>query len=75
MNKLTDKYHRWVVWSDDDQADLGRCPDLFLGGVHGDDPLKVAAQFQFVTDQWEIKHLASLAAFPPVCIKPMMEVA
>ena len=75
MNKLTDKYQRWVTWSDDDQAYLGRCPDLFLGGVHGNDPLKVAAQLQLVIDQWEIEHLASLSAFPPVRIKPMMEVA
>jgi hypothetical protein len=75
MNKLTNKYHRWVACSDDDQAYLGRCPDLFLGGVHGNGPLKVAAQLQHVIDQWEIEHLASLAAFPSVRIKPMMEVA
>lgn len=75
MKKLSDQYHRWVAWSEDDQAYLGRCPDLFLGGVHGDDPLKVAAQLQRVIDQWETEHLTSLSAFPPVRIKPMMEVA
>ena len=75
MKKQTDKYHRWVAWSDDDQAYIGRCPDLFLGGVHGDDPIKVATQLQAVIDQWEIDFNESAAVFPPVRIKPMMEVA
>jgi hypothetical protein len=75
MKKLTDKYHRWVAWSEDDQVYLGRCPDLFLGGVHGDDPLKVAKQLQLAIDRWETEHLASCSEFPPALVKPMMEVA
>ena len=75
MKKETDQYHRWVAWSEDDQAYVGRCPDLFLGGVHGDDPIKVARQLQITIDEWEQEHLASSVAFPPVRIKPMMEVA
>ena len=75
MKKQTDKYHRWVAWSEDDQAYIGRCPDLFLGGVHGDDPIKVAKHLQSVIDQWELELGESSAAFPPVRIKPMMEVA
>ena len=75
MKKETDKYHRWVAWSEDDQAYIGRCPDLFIGGVHGEDPIKVAKQLQIVIDEWESEHRAASAAFPPVRTKPMMEVA
>jgi hypothetical protein len=75
MKNQTDKYHRWVAWSEEDQTYIGRCPDLFLGGVHGDDPLKVAKQLQIVIDEWEVEHLASALIFPPVRTKPMMEVA
>ena len=75
MKKETDKYHRWVAWSEDDQVYVGRCPDLFLGGIHGDDPIKVAKQLQAVIDEWELEHRDSAAAFPPVRVKPTMEVA
>jgi len=75
MKKETDKYHRWVAWSEEDQAYIGRCPDLFLGGVHGDDPIKVARLLQNVIDQWEMEHQASALDFPSVRVKPMMEVA
>lgn len=26
--KTIDEYHRWVEWSDEDQAYIGKCPDL-----------------------------------------------
>jgi predicted RNase H-like HicB family nuclease len=29
------KYTLIVEWSDEDQIYIGRCPDLFWGGVHG----------------------------------------
>jgi hypothetical protein len=75
MNKATDKYHRWVAWSEEDQVYLGRCPDLFLGGVHGKDPIQVAKQLQTVIDEWEIEHGSSASDFPPVRVKPTMEFA
>jgi hypothetical protein len=42
MKRKTDIYHRWVAWSEEDQTYIARCPDLFHGGVHGDEPIKVA---------------------------------
>ena len=53
MKRATDIYHRWVAWSEEDQTYIGRCPDLFRGGVHGDEPLKVARELQQVIDEWE----------------------
>lgn len=75
MKKATDQYHRWVAWSEEDQVYIGRCPDLFLGGVHGNDPIKVAKQLQAVIDEWEIEHGSSSVDFPPVRVKPTMEFA
>lgn len=33
--------HFVISWSGEDQCYVGRCPDLFLGEVHGEDPDKV----------------------------------
>ena len=71
--KNTDKYHRWVAWSEEDQCYIGRCPDLFLGGCHGDNALEVAAELQQIIDDWEEDFKASNKPFPPVRIRPMME--
>jgi predicted RNase H-like HicB family nuclease len=38
---MRSEYHFVINWSEEDQSYVGRCPDLFLGGVHGDDPEKV----------------------------------
>lgn len=75
MKQKTDIYHRWVAWSEEDQVYVGRCPDLFLGGVHGDDPLEVAKELQQVIDEWEAQHDALQEPLPPVRVRPMIEVA
>jgi hypothetical protein len=38
MNTIADQYEKIVYWSDEDQCYIGMCPELFYGGVHGDDP-------------------------------------
>jgi hypothetical protein len=32
--KTSDRYHKWVEWSEDNQVYLGKCPDL-ITGIHG----------------------------------------
>ncbi len=67
MRRKTDIFLRWVAWWEEDQTYIGHCPDLFLGGVHGDNPLKVARELQKVIDEWGghfQKRLASVAASP-----------
>lgn len=71
--KQTDIYHRWVAWSEEDQAYVGHCPDLFSGGVHGDDPLEVARQLQEAIDDWERILEDDEAPFPPVRVRPSVE--
>ena len=58
-------YQKVVYWSDEDGCYVGRCPALFLGGVHGDDEAQVYADLCRVV----VDHLAILradgAAAPP----------
>lgn len=37
-------YSKFVEWSDEDECFIGRCPELMLGGVHGDNEAKVYAE-------------------------------
>jgi predicted RNase H-like HicB family nuclease len=71
--KSADRYHKWVEWSDDDQAYLGKCPDL-ITGIHGDDPRLVYADLcEVVADV--VEHLQSLGRpLPEPRIRPMREV-
>lgn len=75
MKKKTDIYHRWVAWSEEDQTYIGRCPDLFSGGVHGDDPVEVARELQETIDEWEDILEKDATPFPPARVRPMMDVA
>ena len=75
MKSKTYIYHRWVAWSDEDQTYIGRCPDLFAGGVHGNDPLKVARELQQVIDEWEQIFETGKRPLPPVRVKPTVEFA
>lgn len=36
-----DRYIKLVEWSDEDGCFIGSCPELFLGGCHGNDPRAV----------------------------------
>jgi len=73
MRKATDIYHHWVAWSEEDQTDIGRCPNRFRGAVHGEDPLQVAAELQQVIDEWEEVHAQDCHPLPPALIRPTME--
>ena len=53
-SKMQSEYHFVMNWSEEDQCYLGRCPDLFLGGVHGDDPEKVFNEIRELAT-WVIK--------------------
>ncbi|WOO43174.1 helix-turn-helix domain-containing protein [Rubellicoccus peritrichatus] len=41
---MKDQYQREIKWSEEDGCFLGRCPDLFLGGCHGDTEEEVREQ-------------------------------
>jgi predicted RNase H-like HicB family nuclease len=71
--KLSDQYHKWVEWSDEDQTYIGKCPDL-ITGIHGDDPKNVYAELCEVIED-VIAHLKSEGRSMPVPkVRPMQEV-
>ena len=41
MKSIADRYEKIVIWSEEDECFIGTCPELFFGGVHGDNSLDV----------------------------------
>ena len=70
MKKITDKYFRWVEWSEEDQCYVGRCPDLFGGGVHDDDHIECVKRLQHAINDCEEDVTKDP---PPARVRPMME--
>lgn len=56
VQKIADRYGHIVCWSDEDQCYIGRCPELFLGGVHGDDAEAVFRELRQVVEENVILH-------------------
>ncbi len=50
--KQSDRYLKIVVWSDEDQCYVGRCPGLMLGGVHGQNEAQVYQELCEVVEEW-----------------------
>lgn len=70
---LKDRYHKWVEWSKDDGAYIGKCPDL-ISGIHGDDPVRLYAELCETVDE-VIEHFERESrTLPPPSVRPMREV-
>ena len=50
--KKTDRYIKIVKWSEEDGCYVGTCPSLMMGGVHGDDEMKVYKELCNVVEEW-----------------------
>ena len=46
------RFTKFVEWSDEDHVFIGRCPELFSGGVHGTDEAKVYTELCEVVEDW-----------------------
>jgi predicted RNase H-like HicB family nuclease len=73
--KESDRYHKWVEWSDEDAAYIGRCPDLFGGGCHGDDPAMVYGELCDICEEWVEIFRQDGRPLPPVRVRPTIEVS
>ncbi len=70
--KVSDRYHKWVEWSEQDNAYIGKCPDL-ITRIHGDDPLKVYRDLCEVIDD-VITHFQTVEKpLPGSRIRPMRD--
>ena len=52
MRSPADVYEKIVYWSEEDQVFIGMCPELFYGGVHGDDSVEVFKELCEAADEW-----------------------
>ena len=59
----SDRYHKWVEWSDEDQVYIGHCPD-FITGIHGDDLVQLYDELCTVVDEVS-EHFKSSIQAPP----------
>ncbi len=64
--KAADTYPAFVEWSDEDELYVGRCPDLFLGGCHGDNPVEVYAELRAIVEEEVADLLGGGRPLPPV---------
>ena len=67
MNSLAG-YPKIVEWSDEDQCYVGRCPNLFYGGCHGDDEQAVFAELCVLVDETIERFRREGKPLPPVRI-------
>lgn len=70
----SDKYHKWIEWSDEDNVYLGLCPDV-ITGIHGNDPTQLYEELCEVVDDVVASFQESGRTLPEPMIKPMREVA
>jgi predicted HicB family RNase H-like nuclease len=57
IKRLAARYPKLVEWSDEDGCFVGRCPPLFLGGVHGKHEAEVYRELCGTVAEWvEILH-------------------
>ena len=72
--KPSDRYHKWIEWSEEDEVYLGKCPDL-ITGIHGDDPTTLYAELCAVVNEVVDHFEAEGRELPPARTRPMQEVA
>jgi predicted RNase H-like HicB family nuclease len=72
--KASDRYHKWVEWSEEDQVYLGKCPDL-ITGIHGEDPVQVYRELDEVLEEVIDHFQKSGRELPAPTIRPMKEVS
>ncbi len=69
----TDKYHKWVEWSEEDGAYLGKCPDL-ITGIHGDDPVALYRELCETVGEVILHFQSEGRPLPEARVRPMQEV-
>lgn len=74
--KEQDRYLQFVSWSEEDQAYVGYCPDLFpAGGVcHGVTAVEAYARLSEIVEDTVTTAQENGLALPPPQTRPMREV-
>jgi predicted RNase H-like HicB family nuclease len=74
--RTQDRYLTFVRWSDEDQAYIGYCPDLFpAGGVcHGGTPVEAFTALCEIVEDTVTTAEAQGLSLPPAQTRPMREI-
>jgi len=72
--KTSDKYHKWVEWSEEDQVYIGKCPDL-ITGIHGNDPQQVYRDLCEVIEDVIHQFDSEKRPLPSPQVRPMRDIA
>ncbi len=72
--KVSDQYHKWIEWSEEDQTYIGKCPDL-ITGIHGDNPAQLYSELCEVIEDVIQHFVREGRQLPPPRVRPMQEVA
>jgi predicted RNase H-like HicB family nuclease len=71
--KPSDRYHKWIEWSEEDSAYLGKCPDLRVV-IHGPDPVRLYTELREVVDEIICHFEAEGRLLPSPRVRPMQEI-
>lgn len=73
--KAQDQYLQFVQWSEEDQAYVGYCPDLFpWGGVcHGATAVEAFTNLSEIVEDMVLSAQSQGFALPPLSTRPMRE--
>jgi predicted HicB family RNase H-like nuclease len=52
IKRAAAQYPKFVEWSNEDNCFIGRCPMLFIGGIHGDDEARVYRELCLAAEEW-----------------------
>ena len=76
MKDLIRQYSRIIEWDERDQCYIGRCPELFLGGCHGDSEEEVDQKLSEIISDVIAEYRDSNKPLPsPVIRKPRFNAA
>jgi predicted HicB family RNase H-like nuclease len=61
------RYIKYIEWSDEDHCFIGRCPEVFVGAIHGTDEARVYAELCETVEEWiELLQADSLEVPEPL---------
>ncbi len=71
--KISDQYHKWIEWNEEDKIYIGKCPDL-ITGIHGDNSIKLYGELCEVIEDVIQHFVKENRELPSPKIHPMREV-
>lgn len=76
MHEAAKKYHHYILWSDEDEAFIGYCPDLSRGGMcHDENPIEAYRKLLEAVNWFIEDELERGRPLPAPTVEPSRPVA